>query len=87
MVNDPNATLSDRGRVIAKNNIRSYFATILDDPYDAEANPNGFINIGTSENVGCIPLALACFLGPIRCIAVLVLPCPYITPTMPFLLS
>ena len=45
-------TLSSRGADLASgDNIREMFKTILANPYDPDTNPEGFINIGTSENV------------------------------------
>lgn len=46
------STLSQRGQELAAGpNIREKFKTILANPYDPDKNPEGFINIGTSENV------------------------------------
>lgn len=49
---DATETLSDRGRELAKNNIRDKFSAMFSDVYDAGTNPNGFVNLGVSENVG-----------------------------------
>ncbi|KAJ9630912.1 hypothetical protein H2203_001440 [Taxawa tesnikishii (nom. ined.)] len=47
---DATETLSDRGRELAKNNIRDKFSAMFSDVYDAGTNPNGFVNLGVSEN-------------------------------------
>lgn len=45
-------SLSTRGQAFeGKGGVMKRFKTILADPYDAEKNPGGMVNIGTSENV------------------------------------
>ena len=45
-------TLSRRGKDFADGeSSRDKFRDILDDPYDPDTNPNGYVNIGVSENV------------------------------------
>ena len=45
-------TLSQRGlELAAPGGMLEKFKAILGDPYDPETNPNGFINMGTAENV------------------------------------
>lgn len=46
------STLADRGVELAKaGGAMDMFKTILSDPYHPDDNPDGFINIGTAENV------------------------------------
>ena len=46
------STLSDRGYDMAKaGGNMDKFKTILSNPYHPIDNPEGFVNIGTSENV------------------------------------
>ena len=46
-------TLSHRGIKLAEGpNLREMFSSVLSDPYHPQKNPNGFVNMGTSENVG-----------------------------------
>lgn len=40
--------LSSAGAQLAK------WRSILEDAYDPESNPNGFVNMGTAENVGAV---------------------------------
>lgn len=44
-------TLSLRGVATAKTSMRKILSPILSDGYDAETNPNGYVNMGTAENV------------------------------------
>lgn len=46
------SALAARGRDLAKaGEFMDKFKTILSDPYDPDRNPEGFINMGVSENV------------------------------------
>lgn len=46
------STLSDRGLDLAKAGVMmDMFKTILKNPYHPDDNPDGFVNIGTAENV------------------------------------
>lgn len=46
------SSLSDRGLDLAKAGaMMDMFKTILENPYDPDKNPDGFVNIGTAENV------------------------------------
>ena len=48
-------TLSNRGQVLKNaGGLIDKFKTILDNPYDADKNPKGFVNLGTAENVCCL---------------------------------
>ena len=48
----PESSLSTRGSELqASGTLIGKWKSILDDPYDAETNASGFINLGTSENV------------------------------------
>lgn len=53
MTTDPqNSSLSARGSgLIAGGALADKWKAILGDSYDAEKNPNGIVNMGTSENV------------------------------------
>ena len=53
-------SLSERGAGLAKGeNYRDKFKAILNDPYDPVQNPDGFVNLGTAENVRrSYPMAL-----------------------------
>ena len=45
-------TLSNRGAELASRaEFIDVFKKILEDPYDPDTNPDGFVNLGTSENV------------------------------------
>lgn len=49
-------SLAPRGLELAKNGeIMNFFNSILTDPYHPDTNPDGFVNIGTSENVCLSP--------------------------------
>lgn len=48
------STLSNRGRALAEQSFRSKFSAMFDF-YHVETNPNGFVNIGTSENYVMLP--------------------------------
>jgi hypothetical protein len=46
------STLADRGVDLAQAGaVMDMFKIILSDPYHPDDNPDGFINIGTAENV------------------------------------
>lgn len=46
------STLAERGLDLATaGGAIEKFKTILSDPYDPDDNPDGFVNIGTAENV------------------------------------
>ncbi|KAI4210238.1 MAG: hypothetical protein LQ351_006916 [Letrouitia transgressa] len=48
----PTSSLSIRGRALdSKGGVMQRFKAVLADPYDAEKNPGGLVNIGTSENL------------------------------------
>ena len=50
------STLAERGQDLANaGEFLDLFKNILNDPYDPKDNSDGFINIGTSENVKLIP--------------------------------
>ncbi len=49
------STISDRGWELASQSMRKKFSAILGNPYDAKKNPEGFVNIGTAENVLQLP--------------------------------
>lgn len=45
-------SLSPRGKQLAKEGqTLSFFKGILNNPYHPDDNPDGFVNIGTAENV------------------------------------
>lgn len=45
-------TLARRGADLASlPSMRDQFKSILNDPYDPDTNPTGFINVGVAENV------------------------------------
>jgi hypothetical protein len=47
------AGLSERGAAnYEPGSVRYRYAAVYGNPWDAETNPNGFINLGVSENVG-----------------------------------
>ncbi|KAI9835737.1 MAG: hypothetical protein M1819_001915 [Sarea resinae] len=53
------STLSTRGLDLAlAGGMRDNFKPILDDPYDPDKNPKGFVNIGTAENALKFPAQL-----------------------------
>ncbi|KAF2104668.1 PLP-dependent transferase [Rhizodiscina lignyota] len=48
--------LSERGTALAiSGGIRDRFGSVLGDPFHAESNPKGFVNIGTSESYTMLP--------------------------------
>lgn len=51
-VNRKEPLLAPRGVELAKaGEALGFFKTILSNPYDPDSNPDGFINLGTAENV------------------------------------
>lgn len=51
--NSPESGLSSRGLELrAAGGFASKAQAVLTDPFDAETNPHGFVNVGTAENVG-----------------------------------
>lgn len=49
--NEP-ASLADRGLELAQvGQLLDKFKEILQNPYDPDANPDGFVNMGIAENV------------------------------------
>ena len=48
------SALSKRGsQLAAAGQLAGKYKEILNDQYDPESNPDGFVNIGTAENVSC----------------------------------
>lgn len=58
-------SLSRRGVELASgDSLRDMFKTILSDPYDPDTNTEGFVNIGTAENVYTRHHPLCCKKSP-----------------------